>query len=77
MTLGATHNRPVNTANTPPAAAPDARVRQGMLENSNVRAVTEVTRLIEISRAYEQMARMMDAGAELSRRSIDRLGRVQ
>ena len=48
-----------------------------MLENSNVRAVTEVTRLIEISRAYEQMARMMDAGAELSRRSIDRLGRVQ
>ena len=66
-----------NTANTPPAAAPDARVRQGMLENSNVRAVTEVTRLIEISRAYEQMARMMDAGAELSRRSIDRLGRVQ
>jgi flagellar basal-body rod protein FlgF len=66
-----------NTANAAPTPAPDGRVRQGMLESSNVKSVVEVTRLIEVSRAYEQMARMMDAQTELSRRSVERLGRVQ
>src|SRR5687767_14969300 len=31
-----------NTANAAPAPAPDARVRQGMLESSNVKSVVEV-----------------------------------
>lgn len=66
-----------NTANTPPVAAPDAQVRQGMLESSNVKSIVEVTKLIEISRAYERTAKMMDSSAELSRQSIGRLGRVQ
>ncbi|HEY3697511.1 flagellar basal-body rod protein FlgF [Phenylobacterium sp.] len=66
-----------NTANAPPAAAPDALVRQGMLENSNVKPITEITKLIEVSRAYEQISHMMDAEADLSRRSIERMGRVQ
>lgn len=66
-----------NTSNAQPAPAPDALIRQGMLESSNVKAVVEVTRLIEISRAYERIAKMMDSEAELSRRSIERMGRVQ
>ena len=66
-----------NTANAQPVAAPDVLVRQGMLENSNVRPVVEVTKLIEVSRAYEQITRMMESQAELSRRSIERMGRVQ
>jgi flagellar basal-body rod protein FlgF len=66
-----------NTANAQPAPAPDAVVRQGMLENSNVKTVIEVTRLIEISRAYESVTRMMESQADLSRRSIERMGRVQ
>jgi len=66
-----------NSANAQPTPASDAIVRQGMLESSNVKSVLEVTRLIEVSRAYEQMARMMDAEAELSRRSIERMGRIQ
>jgi flagellar basal-body rod protein FlgF len=66
-----------NTANAAPVAAPDAQVRQGMLESSNVKAVVEVTKLIEITRAYERTAKMMDSAAELSRRSIERMGRVQ
>ena len=66
-----------NTANAAPTAAPDARVRQGMLESSNVKPIVEVTKLIEVSRAYERMAKMMDSEADLSRRSIERLGRVQ
>jgi flagellar basal-body rod protein FlgF len=66
-----------NTANAAPVAAPDVKVRQGMLESSNVKSIVEVTKLIEISRAYERMAKMMDSSAELSRRSIERMGRVQ
>jgi flagellar basal-body rod protein FlgF len=66
-----------NTANAAPVAAPDALVRQGMLENSNVKPIIEVSKLIEISRAYEQLSHMMDAQADLSRRSVERMGRVQ
>ncbi len=40
-----------NTANQTPQVATDARVRQGMLESSNVKSVEQVTRMIEVSRA--------------------------
>jgi len=66
-----------NTANAQPTPAPDVAVRQGMLESSNVKSVVEVTKLIEVSRAYESITRMMESEAELSRRSIERMGRVQ
>jgi flagellar basal-body rod protein FlgF len=66
-----------NTANAAPAPAPDAQVRQGMLESSNVKSIVEVTRLIELSRAYERTSKMMDSAADLSRRSVERMGRVQ
>lgn len=65
-----------NTSNDQPQAAPDARVKQGMLEGSNVKPITEITRMIEVTRAYESMAKMMDANAELSRRSIERMGKL-
>lgn len=65
-----------NTSNEAPAAAPDARVRQGMLEGSNVQTLTQITDLIEIQRAYERMARMIDQTEDLSRRSVERLGRA-
>ena len=66
-----------NTSNLAAEKAEDAHIRQGFLESSNVKPVLEITRMIEVSRAYEQTSRMMDAGADLSRRAIDRLGRVQ
>ena len=66
-----------NTSNQQPAPATDAKVRQGMLEDSNVKPILEITRMIEVSRAYEQVTQMMDQTAELSRSSIARLGRVQ
>jgi flagellar basal-body rod protein FlgF len=49
---------------------------QGALEGSNVRPVIELTRLIEISRAYDSAARFMSQGQDLRQRTIDRLGRV-
>ncbi len=65
-----------NTSNVAPTPSETARVRQGMLEGSNVNSVLEITRMIEVSRAYESTARMMDSEADLSRRAIERMGRV-
>ncbi|ACG77330.1 flagellar basal-body rod protein FlgF [Phenylobacterium zucineum HLK1] len=66
-----------NTANLLPQPAAEARLRQGMLEGSNVQAILEITRMVEVSRAYERTNRMIDSEADLSRRSVERLGKVQ
>jgi flagellar basal-body rod protein FlgF len=50
-------------------------VVQGALEGSNVRPVTELTRLIEISRAYQSAAKIVSGADELRQRAIERLGR--
>lgn len=65
-----------NTSNEQPADAPDVFVRQGMLEGSNVNTLNEITNLIEIQRAYESTARMIENVNDLSRRAVERLGRV-
>lgn len=65
-----------NDSNLSPTPATDAKVRQGMLEGSNVQPITQITHLIEVSRAYETITTMMSQTADLSRRSIQRLGTV-
>ena len=50
-------------------------VLQGALEGSNVRPVVELTRLIEISRAYQSAAKIVSGSDELRQRAIERLGR--
>ena len=66
-----------NVSNLAPTPDAEARLRQGMLEGSNVKPVLEITRMVEVSRAYEKTAKRMDSEAELSRRAIERLGRTQ
>jgi flagellar basal-body rod protein FlgF len=66
-----------NTSNLAAEKAEKANLRQGFLETSNVKPVLEITRMVEVNRAYEQTTRMIDAEADLSRRAVDRLGRVQ
>ena len=65
-----------NTSNIQPQVSTAARVRQGMLESSNVNSIDQITRMIEVSRAYESLARTIEGSSELSRRSVERLGRV-
>jgi flagellar basal-body rod protein FlgF len=65
-----------NASNLDPVEAADARVRQGMLEGSNVNPILEITNLIEIQRAYESVSKMIENTNDLSRRSVERLGRV-
>jgi len=66
----------VNTSNETPSPSTTGRIRQGMVEGSNVQPIVEITNLIEISRAYERMARMIEQHNDLNRRSVERLGRV-
>lgn len=54
-------------------AAPKARILQGAIEKSNVNGVLEMTRLIEITRAYSQVANMLQQFGDLRRSAIDRL----
>ena len=64
-----------NTSNLQPQAA-TAQIRQGMLEQSNVQPITQITRLIQVSRAYEQISQMMDQTSQLSSSTVDRLAKV-
>jgi flagellar basal-body rod protein FlgF len=66
-----------NASNQQAAPVEDPKVRQGMLEGSNVNPIVQITRMIEVSRAYEQVTQMMSSQADLSRTSISRLGRLQ
>jgi flagellar basal-body rod protein FlgF len=65
-----------NDSNLQPQPATDAMVRQGMLETSNVEPITQITRLIQVSRAYENIANMMDQTSQLSSSAVDRLGKL-
>jgi flagellar basal-body rod protein FlgF len=66
-----------NTSNQQPQPNPDANLRQGMLENSNVQPIQQITRMIEVSRAYEQMTKIVDSQAELSKSAVQRMGKIQ
>ena len=69
-------NQYQNAANQQPTAATDAKVRQGMLESSNVNPIVQITKMIEVNRAYESVTQMMSAESDLSRSSVARLGKA-
>ena len=66
-----------NASNLTAEKAETAVLRQGFLESSNVKPILEISRMVEVSRAYETTSKMIDSGADLSRRAIERLGRLQ
>lgn len=65
-----------NTSNAQPSAATKVQLHQGMLEGSNVKPIQEVANLIQISRAYEQVAQLISNVNDLSEQTINRLGKV-
>lgn len=54
----------------------NTRVVQGMLEQSNVQPVVEMTRVTEVVRAYQQTLNMLQSENERMRNAIKTLGRV-
>ncbi len=59
-----------------PQAAKDARVVQGAVEKSNVQGVLAMTRMIEVTRSYSEVAAIMQQQTDLSRNAIDKLAEV-
>ena len=55
--------------------AQEPLIRQGFIESSNVRPILEITSMMEVSRAYSSITRMLQQADELSRKAIERLGR--
>lgn len=58
-------------------APQEFQVVQGMLEGSNVVAIQELTKIMEISRAFESATKLQKQAEDLRSKAIDRLGRVQ
>ena len=55
------------TGGAQPQPTKTSRVVQGSIEKSNVRGVVEMTRMIEITRSYTQVAAMLQQQADLQR----------
>jgi flagellar basal-body rod protein FlgF len=60
------------------SAQPDIKsmVRQGFIEKSNVNAVAEMSRMIEVSRAYTQIATLLQQQSDLHKTAIQQLADV-
>ena len=59
-------------------AQPDtvSKVRQGFIEKSNVNSVTEMSRMIEVTRAYTQVSAMLQQQGDLRKTAIEKLADV-
>jgi flagellar basal-body rod protein FlgF len=60
------------------AAQPDTKstVRQGYIEKSNVNAVAEMSRMIEVTRAYTQISTLLQQQSDLHKSAIEKLADV-
>lgn len=54
----------------------DVMMRQGFTEHSNVNPILEMTRMMEVSRTYTSVSKMIQQSEDLSRRALERLGRA-
>jgi flagellar basal-body rod protein FlgF len=60
------------------AALPDtaSKVKQGFIEKSNVNSVTEMSRMIEVTRTYTQIATLLQQQSDLHKSAIEKLADV-
>lgn len=62
--------------NATPQDATGAKIVQGAVEKSNVRGVAEMSRMIEITRAYTQIATLLQQQGDQGQQAIDKLAEV-
>jgi flagellar basal-body rod protein FlgF len=62
------------SASGQPTEATGVEMHQGMLEESNVRPVVEISRMVELMRSYQAVATMNKSQEDLMRQAIDKLG---
>lgn len=53
-----------------------SRLIQGSIEQSNVQAITEMTRMIEVSRSYQMVVRLLEMENQRQSDSVRRLGKI-
>jgi flagellar basal-body rod protein FlgF len=53
-----------------------SQVRQGFIEKSNVNAVAEMSRMIEVTRAYTQISTLLQQQSDLHKSAIEKLADV-
>lgn len=70
---GSTFRAPDDVA---PQAAAFPHVIQGAIEQSNVRGVVEMTRMVEVTRNYTQVATLLQQHGDMRRTAIERLAEV-
>lgn len=56
-----------------PIAKPDAQIAQHALEKSNIEAITEMTRMMDVNRRYASTQKMIDAEDERIRKMVREL----
>jgi flagellar basal-body rod protein FlgF len=59
-----------------PNADTTSRLQQGVIEKSNVKSVMEMTRMIEVTRAYTSVATMLSQQSDMHRSAIEKLAEV-
>jgi flagellar basal-body rod protein FlgF/flagellar basal-body rod protein FlgG len=53
-----------------------SQLKQGFIEKSNVNSVGEMSRMIEVTRAYTQIATMLQQQSDLHKSAIEKLADV-
>lgn len=64
------------TTTATPQPSTKSKLLQGMVEGSNVEPIKEMTTMMQISRAYEQTARMLQQYQDLQNHTITTIGKV-
>ncbi|MDD3181998.1 MAG: flagellar basal-body rod protein FlgF [Alphaproteobacteria bacterium] len=59
-----------------PIPEADGVIVQGAIEQSNVQSVSEMTRMIDVSRTYQQVVHLLELENERQSRAIQRLGKA-
>jgi flagellar basal-body rod protein FlgF len=59
-----------------PVAAPEAVIQQGMIEESNVEPIVEMTRMMNISHNFSFAKDLGDSESDRTRSAIEKLGKV-
>lgn len=65
------------STNQLPNAAPDTQVIQHALEKSNIQAITEITRMIQVNREYASAQKLMDREDDRIRKMVRELPTLQ
>ena len=59
-----------------PRPDPTSKVRQGFIEKSNVSALTEMSRMLEVTRTYQQISTVLQQQSDLHKSAIEKLADV-